>query len=534
MRRPRRVTRSTAGGRSAPSHRPNRACAGHARDRPSTGSPPMSSGSRRTSPQPSCARAGRHSARARRAGHEDESRRVEMLLAELAPYVDLLAVQRQARRRRPPGCAEVDATRGWRLLVAGSSAGRMPARVIDRGRRQRLGTRVVIAQSWRASDVPAAALRAFRRCRTWSRTRSPRSIRRRSDLSLRVAAHRRRRAHSVSACSSTPRRFSTVLVYWGSRERAAALGVAAGAAGRHASADRSADGRQDAGLGLHARRRHASEVTVTVPLTGHPMLVDFNEGAVVRRRAEQRQRRTAALGGGNHRRVTGGSSSRRTAGAAATSPMRACGSSSGRRLPMPATTSSRRTATSSQRTASSGSSSRSPSTIVSFGRRCRRCRCFSRRRRLRCRCSCASTRATRIGWSVRSASTDFDCYEVRFEPVRDDPTLYRGTVWIDRRTFARIQASGGAGRPARHGDLERRDAALCAGGAVDNQPVFLLQQLDQPADRADGRPQHSDRKERDVLRVSRQRPRASTKRVRRRGAAIASCTRRRRTVCVRT
>jgi hypothetical protein len=34
---------------------------------------------------------------------------------------------------------------------------------------------------------------------------------------------------------------------------------------------------------------------------------------------------------------------------------------------------------------------------------------------------------------------DVDCYRVRFEPTRDDQALYRGTVWIDRRTFARVR-----------------------------------------------------------------------------------------------
>ncbi|HUE85549.1 MAG TPA: hypothetical protein VMO26_05675 [Vicinamibacterales bacterium] len=32
-----------------------------------------------------------------------------------------------------------------------------------------------------------------------------------------------------------------------------------------------------------------------------------------------------------------------------------------------------------------------------------------------------------------------DCYRVRFDPVTDAEALYRGTVWIDRRTFARIK-----------------------------------------------------------------------------------------------
>jgi hypothetical protein len=34
---------------------------------------------------------------------------------------------------------------------------------------------------------------------------------------------------------------------------------------------------------------------------------------------------------------------------------------------------------------------------------------------------------------------EVECYAVRFEPVRDDRSLYRGTVWIDRRTFARVR-----------------------------------------------------------------------------------------------
>lgn len=33
----------------------------------------------------------------------------------------------------------------------------------------------------------------------------------------------------------------------------------------------------------------------------------------------------------------------------------------------------------------------------------------------------------------------FECYRVRFDPTREDEALYRGTVWIDRRTFARVK-----------------------------------------------------------------------------------------------
>jgi hypothetical protein len=33
----------------------------------------------------------------------------------------------------------------------------------------------------------------------------------------------------------------------------------------------------------------------------------------------------------------------------------------------------------------------------------------------------------------------FTCYVVRFDPVASDRSLYRGTVWIDRKTFARVK-----------------------------------------------------------------------------------------------
>jgi hypothetical protein len=34
---------------------------------------------------------------------------------------------------------------------------------------------------------------------------------------------------------------------------------------------------------------------------------------------------------------------------------------------------------------------------------------------------------------------DAECYAVRFEPARNGRSLYRGTVWLDRRTFARVK-----------------------------------------------------------------------------------------------
>jgi hypothetical protein len=41
-----------------------------------------------------------------------------------------------------------------------------------------------------------------------------------------------------------------------------------------------------------------------------------------------------------------------------------------------------------------------------------------------------------------------DCYRVRFDPITDAEALYRGTVWIDRRTFARVKVQAVQSRTA--------------------------------------------------------------------------------------
>ena len=55
---------------------------------------------------------------------------------------------------------------------------------------------------------------------------------------------------------------------------------------------------------------------------------------------------------------------------------------------------------------------------------------------------------------------ELDCYVVRFEPLRRTTALYRGTVWIDRKTFARVRVQAVQGGLVGAGGLERRDAAL--------------------------------------------------------------------------
>jgi len=85
------------------------------------------------------------------------------------------------------------------------------------------------------------------------------------------------------------------------------------------------------------------------------------------------------------------------------------------------------------------------------------------------------------GYRYRLAGTErvgtFDCYVVKFEPVRADSSLYRGTVWIDRRTFARIRVQAvqsGLPAPVISND-ETQDYALVT--TIGNQPVFLFSGL---------------------------------------------------------
>ena len=85
------------------------------------------------------------------------------------------------------------------------------------------------------------------------------------------------------------------------------------------------------------------------------------------------------------------------------------------------------------------------------------------------------------GYTYRLDGVDrvdgFDCYVVRFEPVRKDSALYRGTVWIDRRTFARIRVhavQGGLSAPVVSNEETHRYSLATT---IDNQPVFLFSGL---------------------------------------------------------
>ncbi|OFW24912.1 MAG: hypothetical protein A3H97_15965 [Acidobacteria bacterium RIFCSPLOWO2_02_FULL_65_29] len=82
------------------------------------------------------------------------------------------------------------------------------------------------------------------------------------------------------------------------------------------------------------------------------------------------------------------------------------------------------------------------------------------------------------GYRYRLAGLDridgYDCYTVRFDPARPDPALYRGTVWIDRATFARIRVQavqGGLSAPVVSNEETHSYTKVTT---IDDHPVFLF------------------------------------------------------------
>ncbi len=71
----------------------------------------------------------------------------------------------------------------------------------------------------------------------------------------------------------------------------------------------------------------------------------------------------------------------------------------------------------------------------------------------------------------------FDCYVVKFDPVDRERSLYRGTVWIDRRTFARVKVQAvqtNLSAPVVSNEEVQRYRPVAAAGG---EPLFLFQSL---------------------------------------------------------
>jgi hypothetical protein len=69
---------------------------------------------------------------------------------------------------------------------------------------------------------------------------------------------------------------------------------------------------------------------------------------------------------------------------------------------------------------------------------------------------------------------EYDCYVVRFDPVGQGRSLYRGTVWIERRTFARVKVQAvqtSLSAPVVSNEEIQTYAPVAS---IGNRPVFLF------------------------------------------------------------
>jgi hypothetical protein len=81
-------------------------------------------------------------------------------------------------------------------------------------------------------------------------------------------------------------------------------------------------------------------------------------------------------------------------------------------------------------------------------------------------------------YSYRLAGTekvgDYDCYVVRFDPSGADRSLYRGTVWIERRTFARVKVQATQTSLAAPVVSNEEIQTYAPVASIGNRPVFLF------------------------------------------------------------
>ena len=398
--------------------------------------------------------------------------------ADLAPYLDLLVLPDRRGPGAPPGA-------GSRRVDPGAQV------AVDRH-----GCRRRCRQGGRARDRQRAARRSAptSRCTPGAhRTGWPPALRALAPLAALMAA--------TSACSTAPRPDLTLSAGGTRRDR---LGPAPPAVRRpHVRHLSRLLGRSVAGAAAAvadaAGRRHAGRPPAqptaphcrapTTAASPKPGLTRAQRAGAWRTDAGQLQRRrrrdvvaqrsdvtrgAPAVGRRDHRPPPAAAARAGRAG-----PQLHRHGADGAALPADhdrsrATTWPARTATSSRARTSSGRSCRSRSTARSGGRTGRRSRCCRPRRCCRCRCSCASTATTAIGWPAPSGSATTTATSSGSSRSAADRSLYRGTVWIERRTFARVKVQAVQTALAAPVVSNEEIQTYAPVASIGNRPVFLF------------------------------------------------------------
>jgi hypothetical protein len=204
----------------------------------------------------------------------DRTRREDIYSTELAPYVDVLALSDEAEPA-VDWLRQVDPLAGVVLTSqAGDEAAADPARVVD-GVLRDLGTPAAM-HAWRAADVNTVALRALASLTDLLTHEISTLDDAAVGLALRVGADEVTESlpHRVLFDERT---FSTFLVYWGSGGDLE-LSIVLPVEGVPGVRDPLAGARSRAPG--YTRDQATNRVRAVAPLTGRPMLLDFNEGAV--------------------------------------------------------------------------------------------------------------------------------------------------------------------------------------------------------------------------------------------------------------
>ena len=69
---------------------------------------------------------------------------------------------------------------------------------------------------------------------------------------------------------------------------------------------------------------------------------------------------------------------------------------------------------------------------------------------------------------------EYDCYVVRFDPVGKGQSLYRGTVWIERRTFARVKVQAVQTELSAPVVSNEEIQTYAPVASIGNRPIFLF------------------------------------------------------------
>ena len=397
---------------------------------------------------------------------EEAAGRDSVYTTELAPYIDVLVI-RTARDNDTESAQEwlrgvdPEASLVVRGGVAGADADAARLRVVDAVLGS-VGTDIV-AHAWQSADVLASALQSLTPVAALMTDEISSLDQGAVALQLSIGAQDVTSSlrHRLLFNSRT---FATYLLYWGD----AAAGpldvtLTLAVAGKPVVHDLVAGAPR--AVTDYSRDPATNKVRARVPLTGRPMVVDFNEdaaqvfvarsdvsadaqlsiGEIIARHQQQQRAQDAVV----RNYIARGAD-------AAALPADRRRSRLRRRHREPLFRRRRRCRVGGAVVLGQR---------VEVGRRTvRRSRCCSRRRCCRCRCSCGSTTATATGSTARSASTATTATSCASSRCASDASLYRGTVWIDREDVRAHPRSGGAGRLVGARRVERRDSAVLAAG----------------------------------------------------------------------